>query len=229
MDEELVAYQRKMLREDGEQMDHGFVLFGADDAGLEVGFLQFAQIHLPTPVGELLHCAGELRLGRLLHEDLPRLEEAEQFVANGDGDAGVAKARETFHRARAAADLFGDLLLGFEAGRAGAVALRHDDAKGIFGFLAVMGTLPRLDRAQAEGQARRFAESPFVILIDLGLRQGFDEFLILASFHNINVASQCEWDKPQKAHLLSSGRPKEDDHSATEAEQGRGLRRSLPR
>ena len=152
MDEELVAYQRKMLREDGEQMDHGFVLFGADDAGLEVGFLQFAQIHLPTPVGELLHwCGRTAPWSASLHEDLPRLEEAEQFVANGDGDAGVAKARETFHRARAAADLFGDLLLGFgQARRRG--CLRHDDAKGIFGFLAVMGTLPRLDRAQAEGR-----------------------------------------------------------------------------
>jgi benzoyl-CoA-dihydrodiol lyase len=46
--------ERKMLGKDREQMQHRLILLGRDDAGLKIGFLQFAQINLPAPIGELL-------------------------------------------------------------------------------------------------------------------------------------------------------------------------------
>ena len=67
-----------MLREDGEQMHDGLVLFRADNAGLEVSFLEFAQVHFPAPVGEELDGFGELRLAGFLEENLAGLKKAKQ-------------------------------------------------------------------------------------------------------------------------------------------------------
>jgi hypothetical protein len=38
----------------------------------------------------------------------------------------------------------------------------------------MMGQLPRLHGAEADGQTGGFAESAFVILVDLGLGKGLD-------------------------------------------------------
>jgi hypothetical protein len=92
-----------------------------------------------------------------------------------------------------------DLLLGFKAGGAGAVAFGHEQAEGILGFFAAMDALESFDRAQAQRQAGGLGESAFVVLINLGLGQCFDELLVFATFHPRTLAMRQPRDKRQKA------------------------------
>jgi hypothetical protein len=81
-----------------------------------------------------------------------------------------------------------------------------------------MDALESFDRAQAQGQAGGLRERAFVVLVNLGLGQCFDELLVFATFHLRTLARCVSRDKRQKARPGA----KEDDDSAREAEQLQG-------
>jgi hypothetical protein len=172
-----------MLRKNREQAQNRLILFGCDDPGLEIGFLKFAQVHFPTPLGELLNGLGKLRFTRLLGKNLSGLEKTEHLVAHRNGHAGVTQPGKTFHRTGSQALGLGNLLLRFKAGGACAILFSHEHTKRILRFLSVMRALPGFDGAQAQRQSGGLAEGAFVVLIDLRLRKGLNELLVVASIH----------------------------------------------
>lgn len=154
-----------------------------DDAGLEIGFFQAAQIHLPTPIHELFCRSSELRLGGFFKEHLARLEKTKQFIAHGNRHARIAEPRKTFDRARPGPGRIGNLLLCFQARGAGAVVLGHERAKRVLRFFALLWDLPGFERAQGQRQSRGLGERVLVVPVYLRAVELLYELFVSLSFH----------------------------------------------
>jgi len=163
-----------MLGENGEQFDNGAVLSRGEDAAFKIGLLEFIAIGRDTPFGGEFGSALKLCFGGWFAENLAGLEEANGFVAKVDGNSGIAEAVGAGNGMCLGAGAVSELLLGLEAGCAGAAFFCHEAAKTVFASFPVKGQLPGLDRAEGYGEAGGIAEGALVIVVDFGARQLFD-------------------------------------------------------
>src|SRR5688572_23695905 len=79
-----------MRRENFDQLNDGFMLALRKDARAEERFLHLDLVVLNTPTARQLHHLSELRLSRLLFEDLTSVQKAHNLFAEADRNSCVA-------------------------------------------------------------------------------------------------------------------------------------------
>ena len=124
------------------------------------------------------------------------MEEADEAFAQLHRHRGVAQAGRAGDALRLVAGFAAKLFLHLEAAGAGAALLGEQGAEGILLPLSVVGQLPGLQRAEGDGQAGDLGESPFVLLVRLGVNNCVDEFAIITPVpvsRAVGLAAGCLW------------------------------------
>ena len=110
------------------------------------------------------------------------MEEADEAIAGADGDGGIAQSGGTGDGTMGFAVGFGEVLLGLEAGGAGAAFAGHNGAEAVFLGFAVEGELPGFGRAEGDGEPGGFTEGLLVVLVDFRIGQRLNQALV--GIHN---------------------------------------------